>query len=116
MYFNVIISCSQTNENIQAVRGVDIFTCTGLPYYADENEELTFEAFPNPTHGSLTIRTKLFTTAELLISDLSGRTIYQGSYEGKSLQFQLPALTSGVYFLQLHNQTKLRVIKIFICD
>ena len=81
---------------------------------AISKQEVT--AFPNPTSGDVTIRwsTKFSETQELNIFDISGRSLKQLLVPSKteSLQIDMSAYQSGVYFIESKGKTERHIVKL----
>lgn len=70
--------------------------------------------FPNPASSGVILKTAdpalLNNTVGLL--DLNGRVVGQQKITGRQQYIDLHALTAGIYFLQLANDTTIKVVKI----
>jgi hypothetical protein len=71
-----------------------------------------FSIYPSVLHGSqnsplhLEYDAKLLAAAQVELYDLKGRLIGSQDYSGNSMTWQLPKLSSGVYFLRLNSGTR----------
>jgi hypothetical protein len=66
----------------------------------EEIERLEVVISPNPTTNHLTIHSDVFITHVKFVDHL-GRMVLVSGVEGKNFQFDLTALSMGVYFIQL---------------
>jgi hypothetical protein len=73
----------------------------------------TLRLFPNPVHsGSKVYFNDVFQSADIVVSDISGRAVHQQTLANESA-LQLPVLPSGVYLLKIATagqQATLRVV------
>ncbi len=67
-----------------------------------------FRVFPNPTSGALTIELEqAYFPATLKLWDITGRMIWQTPFSHSKKSIELPDLSSGIYFLTIHNGNKM---------
>lgn len=58
--------------------------------------------YPNPTTGRFTLSfTKPLDKALVTIVDAAGRTVQQGHYSGRTVEFDLSKVAGGLYVLQI---------------
>lgn len=75
-----------------------------LPTAIDAPEQLSFDLYPNPTSGELTLRMPDHTAAYYSITDPLGRTVRQGRITAPVVRLDIQALASGSYLLYLNTE------------
>ena len=88
-----------------AVVTLSIDICTGI----DEINEFGVELYPNPNSGSFIIIQNNSEFTQMIIRDITGRTIQQQSLTRNKVEVELNSST-GVYFIELSND-ETRVVK-----
>jgi len=99
-----------------------LFVCTeGGVYYSYDivvgteevaEEKIDIEIYPNPVHLSESISVLLPSdekSVNIQIYNNTGQTIFEKNFENitkQSLQFEIPFIASGIYYLQLTSATK----------
>jgi len=78
----------------------------------DEEAFATVEVFPNPTQADVQIRFEQATTAELILTDLQGKTLSATAVSGLTATISLESLPAGTYLLNIRsgNQNGVRRI------
>ena len=71
----------------------------------DENLEMTFTVYPNPSNGLLHVETQraTFLPMEYRITNLLGQTLLSGVLEGQTID--VSTLSNGFYLLKIQNST-----------
>ncbi|MAM29016.1 MAG: regulator [Flavobacteriaceae bacterium] len=79
----------------------------------NEQKQLVFEIFPNPTHGNITIKSYSGTIDSVTITDVSGKQVYAETavLDGISKEIDLSALSNGLYIVTVNNTESHKVIK-----
>ena len=85
---------------------IDTSECHCFIYYNLDENELGAEVdlFPNPVLNELTIQLDKTLDLSLVITDETGRVVYQDQFNEAQQTIDLEYLSSGVYFLMLYNQ------------
>ena len=74
----------------------------------DENAELSFTVYPNPTNGLLFVLSK--NAQEYRITNLLGQTVKSGSITAEPQQIDVRDLKVGMYFITVGEQTQKIII------
>ena len=85
---------------------IDNLVITGNLLSVDEFETNNFVVFPNPSKGIFNIKTKMQSTFDLNIYDVSGKLILQQKdvkTNNNMHQINISNYASGVYFLDINN-------------
>ena len=79
----------------------------------DEQKQLVFEIFPNPTHGNITIKSSSGTIDSVTITEVSGKQVYAETavLDGISKEIDISALSNGLYIVTVNNTESHKVIK-----
>jgi hypothetical protein len=95
-------------ESTQACR---VFQVAGGPMATEAELDLGLSAYPNPTRGSMTVRSETLPLLSYQLSDASGRVMEGKSLPAGSRQFQLDLgqQANGVYFLALEQAGRVTV-------
>ncbi len=70
---------------------------------------------PNPVGEYLNISTGNIVSGQILIFDITGKTVYSGSFEGKHLSIDTGSLLPGMYVVELKSdaiQTRTKLLKL----
>jgi len=71
--------------------------------------------FPNPAQNSMTLKTNYYAPSqEIIITDISGKTISKQNLEGITTQINTANFKKGVYFLSLKNDDETTTQKFII--
>lgn len=74
----------------------------GTSGIADHSADAQVQIYPNPADNMIQITTGDFTPETVTVYDISGQKVIEQSY---SSQMNISALSSGMYFIELKNQT-----------
>ena len=113
--FRIVLHSDESVANEGAF--IDDFVVTGTLATSDNNFE-TFNIFPNPSNGLVTIQ--LSTTDKVAISlyDIGGRNVYNKTFNNTSALFDqdisLTNLQQGVYLLTIETDGKKATKKLII--
>lgn len=81
----------------------------------NENNELKFAVYPNPSNGVFTINVNSeLVGATLKMTDISGRLIYSQSIGGLNTNFDMNQNAKGVYLVEINKDGKSATQKIII--
>lgn len=70
---------------------------------------------PNPVGEYLNISTGNIVSGQILIFNITGKTVYSGSFEGKHLSIDTGSLLPGMYVVELKSdaiQTRTKLLKL----
>ncbi len=67
---------------------------------------IDFSIYPNPSNGQINIQTKISGNHHLIVTDLTGKTVYQTHFEGIENKLNLSFLHKGIYMIKLDNSIK----------
>ena len=108
-----LVSSFQSN-GIQLVQGFEIAKTSDEPKHV----QVTFEVFPNPTSGPITIDLKEGITEafQLILYDLKGNHVLHQEIESSDrlLELDLTFLTKGIYYLNISSESVNQSHKILI--
>ena len=77
----------------------------------DVNPDVKLSVYPNPTQDFLTIVSS-DTNMQLSLQDSKGALVKNGSIEDSQTTFEMSGIESGVYYLNVYDQTG-SLIKVF---
>ena len=83
---------------------VEVSSCLGLNGY----NGTILEVYPNPTNGSITIKTGLETGGVVRIVDLIGKEVFAMSFTATSITLE-PALADGTYIVEVYSTSNVKV-------
>lgn len=94
---------SEFSENLVTTVGID----------ENENDLYSVQLFPNPAHQFVQINTNFpaGTEAEILITDISGKTILTNEFQSNHKLISVQDLSSGIYFISLRMEEQIVSIK-----
>jgi photosystem II stability/assembly factor-like uncharacterized protein len=82
----------------------------GFPFSSVmENEQTaknTFTFYPNPATQSITIKTQLVHSAQLVIYDVMGKEVQRQQINAKESTVDVSALSNGVYFVRVNEEVR----------
>ncbi|MEM9917249.1 MAG: right-handed parallel beta-helix repeat-containing protein [Bacteroidota bacterium] len=91
-------------------------TWTTNPFFTDVDEPFStsdqLNIFPNPSSGIFQIDTEELETSELFIFDYSGKQVHYQAQLAPKESVNVQKLGSGIYFIYLKSNNKLRVGKL----
>ncbi len=76
-------------------------------YYASDcdlgllDEDLSFAVFPNPTNGEIQVKMTDFVDTKVVVSDITGRQVFEQLSYGGIMNLDLHKLRQGTYFLSI---------------
>lgn len=91
----------------------EVDTTIGMSEHPAQN--ISFQLYPNPAGQIITLRTNLPGTYDYKLTDLEGRLVMQGHFNGLEQSIDISSLEKGVYFVTLQNiniRTTRRLIKL----
>lgn len=98
-YFS-FVSINRRGNNL-FVDNVNVSTVSGL----DESVQANFTIYPNPSNGALRVHANTQNMLGIRVYDLAGRSIEQHRITGNNAELNLPALSSGVYLLEVEFES-----------
>ncbi len=98
---------------------MNMCSLTNLALSTNENTFENFALYPNPNNGSFNILlvADAFNKVEVEVSDLSGRQIFNKSFESKSVfneDIILDKIATGIYLVNIKNGKKVETRKIIV--
>ena len=86
-----------------------------------DNEDVSIEepeqqwlVFPNPAQQELNVLGSIDENVQLILLDMSGRTIWQHNFAGTFYTADISALEQGIYILQINTSKQIQTEKIFV--
>jgi len=70
----------------------------------DYSQSVSIELFPNPTKGSIHIKTSFYESTDIIIYDLNARPVLSQNINGYYNTINLESLAPSIYFLKIKNQ------------
>ena len=86
----------------------------GYPTTVNENQQSTFNLFPNPAKDQLNILCKEIGMKYVDLYDALGKKIYSTSSDLQHIQISLPTLQSGIYLVKMTHDNITTVKKLII--
>lgn len=80
----------------------------------EENKNIDFEIFPNPSMGIFYISQEAGTDSQVTVYDIFGKKIIDLDFNTETEKFDLSHLSNGVYFLTIENKNGYKIEKISI--
>jgi hypothetical protein len=72
------------------------------------------DVYPNPVHGTVTIRSPFNNSCEAKVFDVTGREIFSQMSTSSVLQLNFSDQSPGIYFLQLRDQQRIVTKKLLV--
>jgi hypothetical protein len=69
--------------------------------------------YPNPVHSELNVQS-LGSSADIRISDILGRTVYQSRLDGAQITINVAVLPTGVYTVLISSDKGSRTVRKFV--
>ena len=80
--------------------------------YIIEENNYTFQVFPNPSSGKFVIKsTHLTTSNQLIITDLLGRQVYQSKITNPEFEVDLSEFGKGIYIIGVTSGNQISTLK-----
>ncbi|MDN3678420.1 T9SS type A sorting domain-containing protein [Flavobacterium paronense] len=89
-----------------------IFKLSGTLGVDNSGTVAKFKVYPNPATSVVTISTPDVDTANLSVTDLSGKVVMTKSLNGIENTIDISTLSTGAYFFELSSNNKKEVVKI----
>ena len=92
------------------------FSFASQTSWSERIQEGRVQAFPNPATEWLhvVLPASFAPAAELLVTDLTGRTMLRQQMQGWEARLNLTSLPNGVYLLQVRHQEQVEVVKVVV--
>jgi hypothetical protein len=78
----------------------------------DENDEVLFSIAPNPSNGIFTLKNPSLIDGVLVITDGSGRIIYESSLDASEKSIDISNASLGIYYLNIKSEKNNKVIRL----
>ena len=78
----------------------------------DENDEVLFSIAPNPSNGIFTLKNPSLIDGTLVITDGSGRIIYESSIDASDKSIDISTASTGIYYLKIKSDNNNKVIRL----
>jgi len=86
------------------------FPPTGINTLSDN----VFAIYPNPSNGVFNIITTSNSNSEIIISDVSGKVVYNNNTNLNNVSVDLSEVNKGIYIVKVTNETGVKVERIII--
>jgi hypothetical protein len=83
-----------------------------LPSTIEEHRMGNIQVFPNPSNGSVYVRTEQQPVSDMQVFDMSGRMLFHKSVGEKEFSFDLSGYKAGIYILRLVTSEGVETSKI----
>lgn len=87
----------------------EVTICGAAPLNSDKFEQDSFNFFPNPTTGVLSVKSKQDSTVQVL--DQTGKVIIEAEVTQGLNSLNIESLNPGIYFVTMNTITKKLVVK-----
>jgi hypothetical protein len=77
---------------------------------------LNFNIVPNPSKGEITIKSEGLSGMNIQIFEINGQLVYTGKMESNIQKLDVSSLRSGVYFVKIGNENKIKTSKLILMD
>ena len=78
----------------------------------DENDEVLFSIAPNPSNGIFTLKNPSLIDGVIVITDGSGRIIYESSLDASEKSIDISNASLGIYYLNIKSENNNKVIRL----
>ena len=78
----------------------------------DEKDEVLFSIAPNPSNGIFTLKNPSLIDGVIVITDGSGRIIYESSLDASEKSIDISNASLGIYYLNIKSENNNKVIRI----
>jgi hypothetical protein len=78
----------------------------------DENDEVLFSIAPNPSNGIFTLKNPSLIDGVIVITDGSGRIIYESSLDASEKSIDISNVSLGIYYLNIKSENNNKVIRL----
>jgi hypothetical protein len=78
----------------------------------DENDEVLFSIAPNPSNGIFTLKNPSLIDGVIVITDGSGRIIYESSLDVSEKSIDISNASLGIYYLNIKSENNNKVIRL----
>ena len=89
-----------------------IGNCVEVTVSLDENDEVLFSIAPNPSNGIFTLKNPSLIDGTLVITDGSGRIIYESSLDASEKSIDISTASTGIYYLKIKSDNNNKVIRL----
>lgn len=79
-----------------------------------ENNGLSFDVYPNPTNGMITIKTNTNGLNTIRIMDATGNLVMSKDNTSQTTVMDISHLSNGIYFIQIKNDNTIKTSKIVL--
>ncbi len=93
----------------EALLMLDVEACTGL---SESGQIAGLKLFPNPGTGIYTLQRSEAGKADITISDVVGRTVYQANSNSVREKVDISGLANGIYYLRISTGEKSQLIRV----
>ena len=92
--------------------------CVIVDYLSVEENELSFNVYPNPTTGTINLAiNQTIANYDVTVEDINGRIVadFGSLINGNGVyNLDLSNVINGVYFIKLNNETEQKTVRIIV--
>lgn len=108
------VTDSEGNESTEIKQQYILVDENGGSISIEENKNIKFEIFPNPSNGTFFLSQDVNTKSEVTVFDIFGKKIINLDFKTETEKLDLSYLSNGVYFLTIENENGFKTEKISI--
>jgi hypothetical protein len=93
-----------------AVFSQSVSACTGVKEAVASN--VSFDVYPNPTSGDLTVELKNGASKTIEVMDMTGRVVYSSISSNDKIVVNMSTLARGIYYVRVQSNNTIEVARV----